>query len=96
MIPGVFLRKYHFTNSAGQKAPLAYLIEDVTIDPSECLWYKVESLSCDNSVGGYGYVAFCYNRSGSEKFFEYFIDRVVFPFVTACQAQVEACTGKVC
>jgi len=95
-VKGVFVKKYHYTNSAGQKAPLTYLIEDNTLDPKECLWYKINGLSCDNGVGGYGYVAFCYNRSGSEKFFEYFIDRVVFPFVTACQAQVEACTGKVC
>ena len=83
---GVFVKKYHYTNSAGQKAPLTYLIEDNTLDPKECLWYKINGLSCDNGVGGYGYVAFCYNRSGSEKFFEYFIDRVVSPFVTACQA----------
>ena len=58
-VPGVFLKKYHFTNSAGQKAPLVYLIEDETISADECLWYKVPGLSCDNSVGGYGFVAFC-------------------------------------
>ena len=96
-IPGVFLKKYHFTNSAGYKAPLVYLIEDETISADEFLWYKVPGLSCDNSVR-YGFVAFSRNRSGSEKYFEHFIYiyEIFFPFITARQAPVEACTGKVC
>ena len=75
-----------------------YLIEDETISADEFLWYKVPGLSCDNSVGGYGFLAFSRNRSSSEKYFEHFIYiyEIFFPFITACQAPVEACTGKVC
>ena len=92
---GVFCKKYHLSNSFGQLSPNVYLIEDDTIGPDECHWYKVPGLSSDNSVGGYGFVTFCKNRSGNDKFFELYIDVVILPFVTACQAQVEACTQKV-
>ena len=64
IVKGVFVKKYHYTNSAGQKAPLTYLIEDDTLDPKECLWYKINGLSCDNGVGGYGYVAQIYIYRG--------------------------------
>ena len=92
---GVFCKKYHMSNSFGQMSPNAYMIEDDTIGPDECHWYKVDGLSSDNSVGGYGFIAFCKNRSGNDKFFELYIDNVILPFVTECRAQVEACTQKV-
>ena len=66
---GVFCKKYHLSNSFGQMSPNAYMIEDDTIGPDECHWYKVAGLSSDNSVGGYGFIAFCKNRSGNDNFF---------------------------
>ena len=93
---GVFCKKYHMSNSFGQMSPNAYMIEDDTIGPDECHWYKVAGLSSDNSVGGCGFIAFCKKRSGNDNFFELYIDNVILPFVTSCRAQVEACTQKVC
>ena len=72
------------------------MIEDDTVAPGECYWYKVSGLSSDNSVCGHGYLAFCNNRAGNDKFFELYVDQLVLPFVSACQAEVEQMTGKVC
>ena len=79
------IKWFHLGSANGECAPLVLMAAIDELDEEDCFCFPVPGLSQSNQSGSIGYIAFCKNRCGNSKFFEWFISEIAIPTIAGCR-----------
>lgn len=82
------IKLFHLHNAAGYTAPPVLVIADPNIKEEDFIYRRVEGLSHLMHSDAYGYVVFSKTRCGNPKFFKWYFEDVVVPFVQKWKGKI--------
>ena len=86
---GLFIKFYHFHNTAGNPGPPVYYIANDDMESDQFVAAKVNFMGNTSDINGFGYLCMGKTRAGNVAFYRWFATMVVVPFVNTCRLSIE-------